>query len=118
MSNGFFKRPWVTALTALTFVAVAVSGVLMVFHVGVPFIKDLHELMGIAFALVGIMHLIMNRKNLTAYFRNRSAVIALLAGILFCAALLLFGSKESGPERGGPHGRVINESGDISENVR
>lgn len=65
------RRKWVSLSTALTFVVVSVSGILVFF---LPFsitLVGLHSLMGFAFlALIGL-HVWNNRRHLTSYARGR-----------------------------------------------
>lgn len=74
--NGF-RRPAVSLLTALTFVVLAVTGIIafvLPFSVG---IVGLHSLMGFVFvALVGL-HVINNRRPLTNYLRGQLLGLAL-----------------------------------------
>jgi hypothetical protein len=104
MLSSVTVRQWLSPLVAVLFTAIAVTGILMWLHVRVPGIKGLHEFGGLAFALVGLVHLASNWRALVAYFRKTQAWIALGAGAIACAVLLVggaFGGEDHDEERGG-----------------
>jgi len=76
------RRSWVTPLAAVSFTVVAVTGLLMLFHVRIPGIKGAHEWMGVVFALAGLLHLILNWRPLLTCIKCRAAVAALAACVL------------------------------------
>ena len=97
-------RHWLSPLTAIFFVAIAFTGILMWVHLGVPGVKLLHEVAGLLFTTAGIAHLVLNWRALRAYFRRRTAWITLSAGILLCALLAAMdlargGEREEGHRR-------------------
>ncbi len=73
---------WLSPLIAVVFGAVAISGVFMLFHLRIPFMKPLHEWGGVAFVIVAVIHLIINWRPFVAYFRNKTAVLGAFAGVL------------------------------------
>jgi len=85
MPSKMVRRSWVTPLAAVSFAVVAVTGLLMLFHVRIPAIQGAHEWMGVVFALAGLLHLILNWRPLLACVKCRSAVAALA----FCVLLVL-----------------------------
>lgn len=80
-------RHWLSPLTAILFVAIASTGILMWVHLRVPGVKLLHEVAGLLFTTAGIAHVVLNWRALRGCFRWRTAWIALSAGILLCALL-------------------------------
>lgn len=97
-----FQRTWVSPIVALSFAVVGISGVLMLFEVRSFPMKVLHEWMGVMMVAAGTIHLFLNWKAFSGYFRNRSAMVALVAGTLLCCALIFAGGGED-PRHGGPH---------------
>ena len=99
-------RQWLSPLVAVLFASIAVTGVLMFLEVRVSGVKQLHEIGGLVFAAVGLLHVVSNWRALTAYFRKPKAWVTLGAGVLACLALLVAGiaggeDREDGRERGG-----------------
>jgi hypothetical protein len=84
-------RVWLSPLTFLTFLVIGITGLLMLFHVRVPAVKVLHELVGIGFVIVGTVHLVLNWRVFFGYFRHNSARLSLGLGLLLCGALVVLG---------------------------
>ena len=98
MENRFLQRTWLSPVMAVAFSSVAITGTLMLFHVKVPAMKELHEWMGLVLATAGALHLLVNWRTFWAYFAKRRALVALGAALLLGAVLLASGAT-SGPER-------------------
>jgi len=86
-----------------TFAVVAVTGLLLFFEVRSAPVKVVHEWLSVLFALVGLLHLILNWRPLAAYFRKRGSWIAILVTLAFTvlfagAALNHWGPHGHGPE--------------------
>ncbi len=96
MTRMAVHKTWVSPITALSFVLVAATGLLMLFHVRLPGLKGVHEWMGVVLCLAGLLHLVLNWRAFVCYFRRRSAIVALAAGLLVCAGALLFPGHEEG----------------------
>jgi hypothetical protein len=106
MMNSGTLKPWVSALTGFTFAVVAFTGVLMLLDVRLPFMKGLHEWIGLAFAIAGLFHVTLNWRMFCVYLKRREALVSLCAVVLLCLVLLFVGGR--GPEEGmhgGGHGR-------------
>lgn len=104
MEKGIWQRSWISPVTAVAFVGVAVTGVLMLCEVRGP-IKPLHEWMGLVLAIAGCIHLIINWRPLMKYFDKRSARIAAGVALALSALLLAAGMHGGPPEGEGHHGR-------------
>jgi hypothetical protein len=74
------KRVWLGPLTGITFLAIGLTGILMFFHVRLPGATQLHELGGILFVIVGVLHVQLNWRALLAYCSRRAGRIALAVG--------------------------------------
>jgi predicted neutral ceramidase superfamily lipid hydrolase len=100
------NRTWISPIAAIAFIAVAVTGIIMLFHVHQASIKNLHEWIGVVFAVAGLLHLMLNWKSLISYFNKRIAIVAAVATLLICIALFVFHGEEqhrgSGPGGEGP----------------
>lgn len=103
MSAGPFKRIWLSPLVAVTFAAVAVTGVMMLLHIRSGMIHAIHEWIGLLFAAVGVAHLVLNWRTFAAYLRSWTAVTAILIGVVLCLVLATMGSVHDG-DSGDRHG--------------
>lgn len=82
---------------AILFVILCITGVLMLFHVRVPLMsfKFLHIIMGLAFIVLGSIHLVLNWTKFKSYLMHRSVVIALVLGIFVSLALSFLGPTKT-----------------------
>jgi hypothetical protein len=95
--NPFLKKTWISPFIGCSFLIIAISGVLMFFHVKTHSLVTLHEWMGLIFVLTATLHLILNWKKLISYLSKRMAALSLVV-VLFIAFFLiaLGGFKDSG----------------------
>ncbi len=98
------KRSWVSPITAVSFLAVGVSGLMMLFDVG-GFVRHMHETVGVLFCIVGVIHVVLNWRVLLNYFRSRRALVLATVVLVLCSLLLVAGpdQDERGPDA--PQGR-------------
>ena len=102
MLNATHKQ-WLSPFTAVTFAAVSISGLFLLFHQKFAGMNTVHQWGGILFLLAGVLHAIMNWRVLLSYFSNTRAVLGALAGIATIALLIaLFPHSEHG---GSYHGK-------------
>ena len=67
MENKEFKdhiKSLATPLTSIIFLVVAISGVLMYFHLLDKYTKDVHEIFGLVFVVVSLIHIFFNWKSM------------------------------------------------------
>ena len=83
----FFKRDLSTSLTTFVFIVIAVSGVMMFFHLFDNYVKELHEILGLFFILVVMFHVFYNFKSMKNYFTKKvfgfSALSVVLVSLVF-----------------------------------
>jgi hypothetical protein len=85
----------VTSFTALLFIVVGVTGVLMFFHLLDEYTKVTHDILAITFLLFSACHVIINWKILKRYFKKPTFLVA--GAFVFIITLLLVNiSKNSG----------------------
>jgi hypothetical protein len=104
-------RTWLSPLTGVAFLAIGITGILMLFHVRLPGMTLLHELGGLLFVVVAALHLKVNWRPLLSCCRQRRGRIALWAGTAITAILLVLGlGHDARHERhGGPwSGATVN----------
>jgi len=107
MEKNVLQRTWISPFTCVTFTVVGVTGLLLAFHIKSSGIKALHEWIGYAFTLAGVMHLLVNWKTFTTHFRNRAALLALFAGVILSLAVLSTAGGEGRQARRGPPGQLL-----------
>jgi len=78
MFDKLTQRSFLSPAVAFTFIAVALTGILLLFHIHFPGIKDIHDWVGLAFVIFGVFHLAINWKPFEKHLRNRDARIALV----------------------------------------
>lgn len=61
-----------TSLTALAFLVVGVSGVLMYFHLFKEYTEELHEIIGLFFVVIVLVHVFYNFKSMKAHFKTKA----------------------------------------------
>lgn len=90
-------KPLVSPFVAVTYAVVAITGLLMIFHVKVQALHQVHQLGGVLFIAGGGIHLLLNRKILLSYYNRSKAILGTLAGVLIIVLLVaMFPHKEDG----------------------
>jgi len=108
MKNSILQRAWVTPIVATTFLAVAVTGILLGFRIKGGGIVNLHEWLGYTFALFSSMHLVINWRCFCELFRCRAAVWATIAALIISAAVFQAGESRVKRARPNPLVQVLD----------
>ena len=107
-------RTYLNPSLALTFLIVAVTGVLMLFHLGGGGIRSLHEWMSIVFLIVSAVHLVLNWKFLWACLRRGPVIVSMVVILILSVFLILGGNNREGRhmqgQSGAGHGRYSSLS--------
>jgi len=82
------NKQWISPFLAVTFLAVSITGIIMLFHQKIPGINPIHQWGGVLFVIGGIMHLLLNWRPLKAYFNNQKALVGACAGVLSIVLLV------------------------------
>ncbi len=85
----------------IAFLAISATGLLMFFRVHSGTIREIHEILGILFVVAGLVHFIVNFRQIASYLKLRRSWIAIVAAVALIAFAAI-GDDEGGPERG-PH---------------
>jgi len=93
MKNPLLNRTCLSPFVAVAFAVLAVTGVLLFFHIKNGPILALHEWFGWLFAIAGIAHLLLNLRPLLAYLRQPAALVSLGVALVL-VALLWFGGAQ------------------------
>lgn len=91
------------ALT-LTFFIVALTGMMMMFHIGIGGIKPLHEWMSVLFLILCVVHLTINWKVFLAHLKKGPFIASAITIGLLSLLLLASGGSRDGDGRHGHFG--------------
>jgi amino acid transporter len=84
------NRNYITPFITLVFLVVAISGLLMFFHLFDGYTEVVHEFLGIGFVTVAVFHIIVNWKPLSSHFKKKvflpTAIAVLLISLTFIVA--------------------------------
>lgn len=84
-----------TSLTAVAFLIVGITGLMLFLHIGKSYAKELHELLGIGFTIFAIAHIIFNWTLMKRYFSNKLFYISLLPVVVFSLFISMDSSTSS-----------------------
>ena len=93
--NNSLLRKWATPITIGSFVIVAVTGVLMFFHLEIGLVKLAHEWLSWLFVVGSVAHIAVNWRAFTKYFSKpvSMAIIAVTLAVGAMAFLPIGGGK-------------------------
>ena len=114
--NSMSHKSWLSPLLFVLFVALSISGLLMMFHLWAPGMKTIHQWGGIIFLIGGVFHLSLNWKLFTHYFKSKTAVISASAAAIVIIATMLISPQEGKDRSFGKGGGYQGYSG-IHRNV-
>lgn len=97
------KREIATSATALLFLVIGGTGVMMYFHILDKYTKQMHEILGLAFVVAVVLHVIVHFKSMKNYFTNKVFI-----GLGFVTLLLALGFILNAPEGKSPKGATFN----------
>lgn len=96
MTRPFTIRDLATSATALVFLVVGMTGVMMYFHWFDAYTKEMHETLGLAFVAAAILHVYVNWRAMRGYFSKKLFLILLAVVAAVSAGFLL--NAKSGPD--------------------
>lgn len=62
------QKSWLSPFLMITYIATSATGILMLFHIKFPGLYPVHEWVGLAFVIAGIIHVVLNWKMFASYF--------------------------------------------------
>ena len=89
------KRNIATSFTTFLFAVMAITGVMMFFHIFDNYTKQLHEILGLAFVAIVFFHLIFNWNSMKTYFSKKIFYIS--ATIISIISLVFILNANEGP---------------------
>ena len=105
MSNQI-QKAWLSPCVAVTFFAVSLTGLLMLFHLKFPGEYAIHQWGGLVFIIAGSFHLLLNWSCFTSYFRKSKAIWATVLGVAAMVVIAL-----TVPHDNGYHGEGNSNTG-------
>ena len=103
-------RTWSTPMVIGSSVVMAVTGVLLFFHLGEGFVKTPHEWVGLIFVAGMLLHILNHLKGFTRYFSQGMANTIMAACLVITFGIMgasLMGSE--GGEGGHPAKRMVSK---------
>ncbi len=75
-----------TSLTSVVFLVIAISGLMMFFHLFSMQVKELHEILGVVFVIAALFHIFFNWGSMQRYFTKKTflgafALTAIVSGV-------------------------------------
>ncbi|MEG3617135.1 DUF4405 domain-containing protein [Magnetovibrio sp. PR-2] len=101
-----------TVLTAITFVIVGVTGVMVFFHLGTQYVMGMHEWLGLVMVAAAALHMTRHMKALGKQLQKPRARVWLATGALVTAVFV--GSALLAPSGGNPMKAYAHKSIDAS----
>lgn len=98
-------KNYATSLTSLTFIVIGLSGIMLFLGIGKNYVKDLHEVLGLAFVVVALLHVVANWTLMKKYFSKK---VFLLSSILVLAVSVAFISQSRGDNGVNPKRYVLS----------
>ena len=94
-----FERKWVTPLVGGSFLLIAVTGILMFFHVDTGLNKAAHEWLGLLMVVAVVLHIVLNFKGFKNSFDTFSGRVinGIFIVLLALSFLSLGGAKHEKP---------------------
>lgn len=71
-----------TSVTSTTFLVIAITGIMLYFKILESYVKEMHEILGLAFVFVSLFHIFYNWKSMKNYFSKKT--------FLFSSFVVLF----------------------------
>ena len=90
------SRSFITPLITIIFLVVALTGLLMFFHVFDGYTEVVHEILGLFFVVFSVLHVILNWKALKIHFKKR--VFILMTIFVAVISILLVIQQQKSPK--------------------
>jgi len=90
------SRSFITPLITIIFLAVALSGLLMFFHIFDGYTEVVHEILGVFFVVFSVLHVILNWKALKIHFKKRVFILSTI--VVAVISILLVIQQQKSPK--------------------
>jgi len=88
-----------TSLTALVFLVIGATGVLMFFHLFDNYTKEMHEILGLLFVAAALLHLYFNWSAMQRYFPKKTFLLFAALTLITIAGFIATASDAPDPKR-------------------
>lgn len=103
-----FSREVVTPITAISFIVVALTGILLLLEVRSGMVKGLHEVMSVVFVVFAAIHLASNWTSMRSYMKRPvAAALAVAVGLVVVSLVGGGGPQGGGRPRGADVMRLV-----------
>lgn len=103
--SSYLPRNIITPITGVLSLIIGLSGVMLFFHFGEGLVKGVHEWLGIAFAVIMLVHLGLNWSAFKKHFSKPAAWVGTGVVTSICAIVLV--ASLSNPSGGNPMHAII-----------
>lgn len=83
-----------TSLTTLIFLVIGISGVMLYFHWFSSSVKELHEILGLAFVAVVVLHVFVNWNSMKSYFKKSAFMISAVIIVAISSVFIITNSTQ------------------------
>lgn len=90
------SRSFITPLITIIFLVVALSGLLMFFHIFDGYTEVVHEILGVIFVVFSVLHIILNWKALKIHFKKRVFILSTI--VVAVISILLVIQQQKSPK--------------------
>lgn len=113
--NAVLSRSVITPFTVISFLLISITGVQMLLGMRNHFVGGLHEWVGLAFVLFGVLHLVLNWRVFLTYIKKPIMVVLLILTIGLIPFLFTGGEEREGRGFGGGRGMGIGRGNPMRE---
>ena len=90
------SRSFITPLITIIFLVVALSGLLLFFHIFDGYTEVVHEILGVIFVVFSVLHVILNWKALKIHFKKRVFILSTI--VVAVISILLVIQQQKSPK--------------------
>jgi len=90
------SRSFITPLITIIFLVVALSGLLMFFHIFDGYTEVVHEILSVIFVVFSVLHVILNWKALKIHFKKRVFILSTI--VVAVISILLVIQQQKSPK--------------------
>ena len=90
------SRSFITPLITIIYLVVALSGLLMFFHIFDGYTEVVHEILGVIFVVFSVLHVILNWKALKIHFKKRVFILSTI--VVAVISILLVIQQQKSPK--------------------
>lgn len=92
------KRDIATSATTLLFTVIGTTGVLMYFHRLDNYTKQMHEILGLAFVVAILLHIMVNFKNMKKYFAKKIFFVLTFVTVIIVSGFIINAPEGKNPK--------------------